>query len=65
MLLPTNNRIRSIFKRLPVDQELARKPAGKRSVAMAQRGNSERHRCYGNRTSHCVATKKGVSKRSR
>ncbi|AQS54773.1 MAG: hypothetical protein LOD88_10845 [Novibacillus thermophilus] len=63
-MLTAHKRIQRLFKHIPVDQALAQKPAGKRSVAMAQRG-SVQHHCYGNRKSHCVATNKGVQKRSR
>lgn len=62
--MPTASKmVRKMIKQSGLEQELKNKPSSKRSVAVARRGNAS-HRQYGNRTSHCTMTKKGVHKRS-
>jgi hypothetical protein len=54
-----------IFRQIPVHEELANKPRGKRSVAVVQRGNSQRHRAFGDRAAHIIGKNGSVRKRTR
>ncbi|MDN4592924.1 hypothetical protein [Polycladomyces subterraneus] len=54
-----------IFKQIPVHEKLANKPRSKRSVAVLQRGKSQKHRAFGDRTAHIIGKNGSVRKRTR
>ncbi|OYD08339.1 hypothetical protein [Paludifilum halophilum] len=62
-MLKKRSLLQSMLDRFSLNQELANKPRGKRSVSVAKRGKGSQ-RCYGNRRSTCVWDRRGLKKHS-
>ncbi|MDR6224086.1 hypothetical protein JOE21_000074 [Desmospora profundinema] len=58
------NRVQKMIERMGLDEEMSKRPKGKRSTAVAKRGKHT-HRCHGKHRSTCLWDGRGVRKNVR
>ncbi|SMO45450.1 hypothetical protein [Melghirimyces algeriensis] len=59
-----NSLVQEIIRRTGLDQEISKRPKGKRSIAVAKKGKHA-HRYYGTNRSLCLWDRKGLRKNAR